>query len=297
MEGHPTQVPQYFHPLQSPNHRKNERIMTIVDAIRAVMGLNVEPMTTREVYDAIVAQNLYTFHAARPAEVVSLEIRRHCLGVEMSKTSPRKYFRLVDHTKYALLPMTSQLRMHIDAGAAKHVEESEDPLSLRLRDLRQAYHGYEIHVKSRMLSDLQQLPPRSFELFSKKLLEVYGFEDTEVTQVSKDGGIDGYGRLKVGLAKLDVAFQCKRYVNTRVQRQHIDTFRGAIAGRFDQGYFFTTSDFTKGAIGDSKRPGAPPIVLVNGDLLVDLMVDKSFGVIIEAPRLPVYALDLAFIED
>ena len=36
------------------------------------------------------------------------------------------------------------------------------------------------------------------------LLDVYGFSDLSVTQKSKDGGIDGFGKLKIGLAHMSV---------------------------------------------------------------------------------------------
>lgn len=98
-----------------------------------------------------------------------------------------------------------------------------------------------------------------------------------VTQVSKDGGIDGHGLLKVGLAKMSVAFQCKRWEGN-VLRPEVDKFRGAIQGKYEQGIFFTTSDFSSGAKDASIQKGAVPIILLNGDSIVDLMIDREFGV-------------------
>lgn len=71
------------------------------------------------------------------------------------------------------------------------------------------------------------------------LLDVYGFSDLSVTQKSKDGGIDGFGKLKIGLAHMSVAFQCKRWNVGSVGRKEIDAFRGAIQGEYEQGIFFT----------------------------------------------------------
>lgn len=110
-------------------------------------------------------------------------------------------------------------------------------LAASLRGIQNLHQQYVAQLKERVISDLRRLPPASFETFSKELLEVYGFEDTHVTQVSGDGGIDGYGKLKVGLAHLNVAFQCKRWTRGNIQRTESDKFRGAAQGDFEQGIF------------------------------------------------------------
>jgi restriction system protein len=121
------------------------------------------------------------------------------------------------------------------------------------------------------------LTPTQFEHFARNLLAIYGFVQVKVTQVGKDGGIDGHGLLKVGLARMEVAFQCKRWEGN-VPRPEIDKFRGAIQGGYEQGIFFTTSDFSSGAKEASIKKGAVPIILLNGDSIVDLMIEKEFGV-------------------
>ena len=122
----------------------------------------------------------------------------------------------------------------------------------------------------------EDLSPSQFEHFARHLLTAYGFVQVIVTQRAKDGGIDGHGMLKVGLARMAVAFQCKRWEGN-VPRPEVDKFRGAIQGEFEQGLFFTTSDFTKGATDASIKKGAVPIILLNGESIIDLMIDKEFG--------------------
>ncbi len=100
--------------------------------------------------------------------------------------------------------------------------------------------------------------------------------------------------MKVGLAYLNVAFQCKRWTKGNVQRPEIDKFRGAIQGDFEQGLFFTTTSFSNGAVDISIKRGAVPIVLVDGDAIVDLMIEKEFGVMTDNLPIPSYALDLVF---
>ncbi len=95
------------------------------------------------------------------------------------------------------------------------------------------------------------------EQFARRLLRAYGFIDLKVTQTSKDGGIDRYGKLRLGLAIMNVAFQCKRWQGS-VGRPEVDKFRGAIQGEFEQGVLFTTSDFTPDARDASLKKGAVP---------------------------------------
>lgn len=143
--------------------------------------------------------------------------------------------------------------------------------------LVELHEQYEQQFKSNLLDKLHELTPQQFELFAKKLLTAYGFVKMEVTSVNNDGGIDGHGLLKVGLALMAVAFQCKRWQGN-VPRPEVDRFRGAIQGSYEQGIFFTTADFSKGAMEASIKKGAVPIILLNGESIVELMIEKQFGV-------------------
>jgi restriction system protein len=148
------------------------------------------------------------------------------------------------------------------------------PTPINLEELVEEYSGA-FHEK--VLQKLQDLTPRQFERFANALLEAYGFAEMKVTGKTGDGGIDGHGKLKVGLATMDVAFQCKRWQGM-LSRPEIDKFRGAISGEFQQGIFFTTSDFSEPARDASIKKGAVPIVLLNGEAIVQLMMEKGLGV-------------------
>jgi restriction system protein len=143
--------------------------------------------------------------------------------------------------------------------------------------LVELYETYDVQFRAKLLDKLFQLTPRQFELFARELLTAYGFVKVVVTQTAKDGGIDGHGLLRVGLARMAVAFQCKRW-DGNVPRTEVDKFRGAIQGEYEQGIFFTTSDFTKAATEASIKKGVVPIVLLNGESIVDLMIEKEFAV-------------------
>ena len=147
----------------------------------------------------------------------------------------------------------------------------------------EVYEDYESSFRSLLLDKINELTPRQFELFARKVLQAYGFGDVNVTGLSSDGGIDGYGKLRLGLASMSVAFQCKRWEGS-VGRPEVDKFRGAIQGEFEQGIFFVTSDFTSQAREASLRKGAVPIILLNGESIVGLMIQKG----IDVERVPLY---------
>ncbi len=144
-------------------------------------------------------------------------------------------------------------------------------------DLEQLAEKYVSAFRKKVLQQLQDLTPRQFERFAAALLSAYGFPEVTVTGRAGDGGIDGHGKLKVGLATMSVAFQCKRWQGV-VGRPEVDKFRGAIQGEYEQGIFFTTSDFSKEAQEASIKKGAAPIVLINGDAIVQLMLEKGLGI-------------------
>jgi restriction system protein len=139
------------------------------------------------------------------------------------------------------------------------------------------YEKYESDFRSQLLERLLTLVPKDFEHFARRILMAYGFVDVAVTQLSRDGGIDGHGRLTLGLATMNAAFQCKRWQGG-VGRPEVDKFRGAIQGEFEQGVFFSTSDFTKEARDASLKKGAVPIILLNGEAIVRMMIEKGIGV-------------------
>src|SRR3990167_186037 len=267
--------------------------MTITEAIRFVMNRQDTQMTADEAYSAIIDAGLYVFHADNPRHVVRSQIRRHCEGVVFPSSSPHKYFSLVGENRYRPLneaiPQLSRKVFREPPLAQKNLDTHAQSL-LELQDL----HGrYIVELKRKILNDLKKMAPSAFELFAKRLMDEYGFHDTAVTKVSSDGGIDGHGKLKVGLANLNVAFQCKRWTKGNIQRPEIDRFRGAAQGDFEQGIFFTTSSFSTGAVSASIKRGAVPIILVDGESIVELMMEKGFGVQVDMLSIPSYALDLA----
>ena len=122
------------------------------------------------------------------------------------------------------------------------------------------------------------LSPDAFERLTQRLLRESGFIQVQVTGKSGDGGIDGVGIARInGFLSFHVLFQCKRYQGS-VTASQIRDFRGAMQGRTDKGLVVTTGTFTRDAIKEATRDGAPPIDLIDGEQLVHRLKDLKLGV-------------------
>lgn len=144
-------------------------------------------------------------------------------------------------------------------------------------NLEETVDDYLSAFTAKVLQKLHDLTPDQFEEFAGALLKGYGFQKVAITGKSGDGGIDGHGELKVGLAVVKAAFQCKRWKG-QVGSKEVQAFRGAIQGQFEQGYFFTTSTFSKAAQAESVKIGAAPIILFEGEQIIQIMIEKGIGV-------------------
>jgi restriction system protein len=131
--------------------------------------------------------------------------------------------------------------------------------------------------REELLGVLLQMDPGGFEHLAKRLLRAAGFINTSVTGGAGDGGIDGVGVYRLSLVSFPVYFQCKRYKGA-VGPEKVRDFRGAMQGRGDKGLLITTGNFTAEATKEATRDGAPPIDLIDGERLCDLLKEHQLGV-------------------
>jgi restriction system protein len=122
-----------------------------------------------------------------------------------------------------------------------------------------------------------------------------GFRNVEVTSKSGDGGIDGVGVYKMSLVSFPTYFQCKRYSGS-VAAGAVRDFRGAMTGRGEKGLIITTGTFTPAAKTEATRDGAPPLDLVDGDGLCDLLKDFGLGVEVETRTVEDITVDVGFFD-
>jgi len=132
---------------------------------------------------------------------------------------------------------------------------------------------WEDQLTQRLLS----LPPDGFEQLAQRILREAGFVNVTVTGKSGDGGIDGVGTYRPTLVSFRVYFQCKRYRGA-VGAGAVRDFRGAMAGRGEKGLLITTGSFTPDAQREAVRDGAPPVELIDGQQLCELLKRYGLGV-------------------
>src|SRR5437867_2856140 len=140
---------------------------------------------------------------------------------------------------------------------------------------------------------LLKLPPAGFERLCQRVLREAEFTQVVVTGSSGDGGIDGYGTLSVNpLVSFKVLFQCKRFSKS-VTPSHVRDFRGGMAGRADKGIILTTGAFTAEARREASRDGVPPIELIDGEKLINMLAQLELGL----RPVKTYEVDHAFFKE
>jgi restriction system protein len=164
----------------------------------------------------------------------------------------------------ALAEMREKQRAKNRARGAKPVGEESDAAS------------DELDWRDQLLESLMAMPPDGFERLAQRLLREAGFISATVTGRTGDGGIDGLGVYRMSLVSFPVFFQCKRYRGS-VGAGAVRDFRGAMAGRGDKGLLITTGTFTGEAKAEATRDGAPPIDLIDGQRLCDLLKQYDLG--------------------
>lgn len=122
----------------------------------------------------------------------------------------------------------------------------------------------------------------AFEEFLKEYLLKMGLDEVEITQRSRDGGIDLKAiRKGVGdFSDIDIThyyIQAKRYaITTKINVSKVRELKGTIPFGY-KGMMITTSDFTPDAISEASNDPSKPVVVINGKSLVMSCIDHEIG--------------------
>lgn len=168
------------------------------------------------------------------------------------------------------------IKSRIDLSKIRDIDILIEP------DLRDFYNQSKellnLTWQEKLLEVLRKLPPDKFERLCQRLLRELGFSNVTVTGKVGDGGIDGYGVIKInGIISFNVVFQCKRY-QSNVSASEVRDFQGAIMGRADKGLFITTGNFTREAKREAQRDGAIQIDLIDGIELTSKLKEVGLGI-------------------
>ena len=218
---------------------------TIIDATKKVLADEPNGLSARQIYEAIVTNNYYSFASKTPLSTFSSTLRKHVYGLDFKSASKSKYFKIVGNTngetRYALLDSNENMN---ESNQSFDIQKQNT-----IETLAENYLNYYEYIKKCVLNKLLSSTPQFFEKIVLDLLLKmgYGYDENAgtTTRYTKDDGIDGIiDEDKLGLGKIYI--QAKRYqVNNKISRTMIDQFLGTMTKHgVVKGVFITTSDFS-----------------------------------------------------
>lgn len=147
----------------------------ITDAIIEVLEKVKQSLSAKDIYSKIIELDLYKFKATDPYHVVLTQLRRHCLGLDFPSAYSEKYFKLLIDGTYDLKKKNEK----------SNVTESKSKSIVSVKQLKAKHENYLKEFKAEIKDQLRSIEPQEFEVFSKKLLEIYGFIDMSITKMSR----------------------------------------------------------------------------------------------------------------
>lgn len=262
-----TKVPQY-HELMWP----------VLTALRELGGSG----TVKEIYKKVVEDQAFTEErqalSTKDGRMSEIEYRlhwarTHLKGIGAITNSSRGVWTITDKgetiTSAQVQADTKAWRTQVQLRAKERPDGAHSPGT----ETPEPEETWRDQLVDRLLS----VSPEGFERLAQRILREAGFANVTVLGKSGDGGIDGVGVYRLSLVSFPVYFQCKRYKGT-VTAGTVRDFRGAMAGRGEKGLLITTGSFTKDAQNEATRDGAPPVELLDGERLCDLLKEYKLGV-------------------
>lgn len=163
------------------------------------------------------------------------------------------------------------------------------------RDVTKAIDAYNQNQRDLLRERLTTMSPYRFEHLVRELLEAMGYEDVTVTKESGDRGVDVLASVQFGITTITEVVQVKRHQGN-ISRPTLDQLRGALPyHEAIRGTLITLGGFSKGCTEAAIYPGAAPITLIDGDILLNLLIEHGIGV--KKREVELYDLDEQFFED
>jgi restriction system protein len=105
-----------------------------------------------------------------------------------------------------------------------------------------------------------------------------GYTEVEVTKPTNDKGVDVVGNIQLGISEVREAIQVKRQTRN-IRRDILDLLRASLHRyRAVRGTVITLGGFAKGTKDAAFETGVAPITLIDGDRLLDLLIEHGIGV-------------------
>ena len=221
--------------------------MTFLDAAYQVLQQAGQPLHYIQITERAIAAGLIDTAGRTPEATMGSR-----LYVDVKRPGSR--FRKVDKGTFAL------------------AESRPTDIAQRIDDLNR-------RTRAELRKRLQGIPADRFEALIGELLIALGFDEptVEVTAHSGDGGIDVRGVLRAGgITEFNAAVQVKRW-KRNVQAPTVRELRGSLTVH-EQGIILTTGGFSRGAQAEAVEPGKTRISLIDGEALLDLLIEHGIGV-------------------
>jgi restriction system protein len=169
-----------------------------------------------------------------------------------------------------------------DQRSTKAVMSPEGAAPIEL--IESALESLQDEVRRQLMEAVLKQSPEFFERLVLDVLTSMGYGGSRPDAASHlgrsgDEGIDGrINQDRLGLDQILV--QAKRYSPDRaIDRPTIQAFVGSLAGQgVNKGIFITTSYFTRDALEFVSRGINTKVVLIDGEKLLDLMIEHKIGV-------------------
>lgn len=262
--------------MATVKYKLEDLINPVIQALKQLGGSGTNEEINNKVAEiaGIPSEQLEVLHNPEKGGITEIEYR-----LMWARTYLKKY-GLLDNSSRGVWSLTAEGNQVERVNARDAVRHVRDQLKKGTvtPEASEEEPDRKVEWQEELLGVILDLTPPAFERLVQRVLRESGFVQVEVTGQTGDGGIDGHGILRLGgFLSFRIIFQAKRWRGT-VGASQIRDFRGAMVGRADKGLFITTGTFTKDAVREATRDGAPAIDLVDGDQLVEKLKQLSLGV-------------------
>jgi restriction system protein len=186
--------------------------------------------------------------------------------------------RLRNLTERSLVLHTDELYAITPAGQRYLTELPRRELPSGKRDVLRTVNDYNQQQREGLRQRLNTMHPYQFEHLVGQLLDAMGYDDVTVTSQGGDKGVDVVATAQFGITTIREVVQVKRREGN-IPRPVIDQLRGVLPYHSAiRGTLITTGDFSAGCTEAAVFPGAPPIGLINGEKLLDMLIEHQIGI-------------------
>ena len=224
--------------------------------------------------------------------IISGAIFNQIAGVEEGETAPAwvGILPLVLSMAWLLWRTSRRRRARAEEEAANAPVELDEPPEMRdsedrwsdLREEREEARSgaalSEFEWRSRVESLVRNLEREAFERFTLRVTAALELTDVRVERIAFDGAVEAIGR-EASPDGRSVYVICRRSFGA-MGRNQIRDLRQQMEGKADEGLFICNGEFSSSAVSEADE-GEPPIELIDGDELIDLMQEHAMGVVVD----------------